>query len=856
MALPLVLAGPILRRVEPRLCTVWVALRESARVEVAVWEGAQFATADAGLVASHDPPIAVHVRDTRRFGEQLHVAVVGVPVLDSAPALLPNHSYSYDVQFTGAFGRSNLRDAGLLKDETSDARIPGVDPAAPLHLALGYLEDRLPSFTMAGATLDSLRMVHTSCRRPGAPLHDALAWLDKVIEVTQDDTLERPQQLYLTGDQIYADDVADVMLPMLNGLGQELVGGTELVPIIGKPVAGTMKNFPAARRTKLFRFEARFSSGSSSNHLITFGEYAAMYLSVWSSRMWRKLATLDEIFVPASPDTILDGQLTEWEKCGKYRAAAEKPDPLQNWRDAHGPGMTEEGLNTERFRASVPRVARALANVPTYMICDDHDITDDWNISQRWVNRVYSSPMGATVVRNGLLAYGIFQGWGNDPSAFDDPTKPTGQFLDEAVSVLRGPDVPTPPTVKLDELLGLSVRDADKQVAWNYQVPGPLHLTVVLDTRTKRTFRGQGHAPPNLLGDTLSKQLPDGPLPGGRRLLVVVSPAPVVGPQIIERLGQPVAAIMQDFKIAVEGSSEYDDCNPNGLVVGSERRDVEGWAANEQALESLLEKLAGYETVVILSGDVHFGASVELDYYKKPAVEVPGQPPVVKPPTRILQLIASPCHNTFHGTVQALSRTNALLQRVAGVPAVERIAWKKASPIVLPQGEPVPLARLVRMKREPALLLATGWPSGTTVPDDKGPDWGWRLTLVRDERPNGALPTALRQPFLPSTAELNVLSPLPGYRALAARHATAAMTHFDHLRTIVFNPHIGLVRIEADATGFVLVHALLSQDAPDSVLSSENTVHRMRLEPSARPAPALTVRDPLAEGAQPGGPNG
>jgi hypothetical protein len=371
---------------------------------------------------------------------------------------------------------------------------------------------------------------------------------------------------------------------------------------------------------------------------------------------------------------------------------------------------------------------------------------------------------------------------------------------------------------------------------------------VVLDTRTKRTFRGQGHAPPSLLGDTLGKQIPDGPLPGGRRLLVVVSAAPVVGPQAMERLGQPLAAVVQDFKVAIEGGGdEYDDCNPNGLVVGSERRDVEGWFANEQALESLLEKLAGYETVAILSGDVHFGASAELDYYKKPAVEVPGQPPVVKPPARILQLIASPSHNTFHRTVQALTRTTALLQRLAGEPAVERIAWKKAAPITLPPGEPVPLPRLMRMQREPALLLATGWPPGTTVPADNGPDWGWRLTLVRDQRPNSALPTILRQAFLPAALELNVLDPLPAYRALAARHATSALTRFDHLRTIVFNPHIGLIRIEADAAGFTLVHTLLSQDAPGSVLPAENTVHRMRLEPSSAPPPALTVRDPAAE---------
>ncbi len=370
----------------------------------------------------------------------------------------------------------------------------------------------------------------------------------------------------------------------------------------------------------------------------------------------------------------------------------------------------------------------------------------------------------------------MFQGWGNDPAAFE--TGNNAKFLDEAVDHLKGPDrVPSAPVVNLDALLGITVRDPKKQVKWHYQVPGPLHHTVVLDTRTQRTFRGQGHAPPNLLGDTLKDQLPEGPLAGGREVLFVVSPVPVAGPQIMEQLGQPLAAIAQDFKVAITANEEYDDCNPSGYVVGSERRDVEGWAANEGALESLLERLAGYRTVVLLSGDVHFGASMELDYYVK------GKPA----PARILQLISSPCHNTFDSKVQAFVRTNALLQRVTGEPAVERIAWKKAAPIQLPQGEPVPLARLVRMKREPALLVSEGWPAGTTVPDDKPPDWTWRLTLVRDERPNDALPTALRQPFLPPEAELSLLDPLPAYRALATRHATAAMTHFDHLRTIVFN---------------------------------------------------------------------
>jgi hypothetical protein len=767
------------------------------------------------------------------------VAVVPVPLGEGiTQPLLPGHTYAYDVGLTGSFGTSNLRDAGLLKDETEDERIPGVDEAAPLHLALGYLEDRLPSFIMPGATLESLRIVHASCRRPGAPLHDALAWLDDILKETQDDTLERPQQLYLTGDQIYADDVSDTMLPMLTQLGRELLGPDEMLPVDGKQVAGTLINFPAARRSKLLRMEAKFSTGSASNHLMLFGEFAAMYLAVWSSRVWRKLATLDEIFVGAGPNVAVSGLLTEWENCKKFKGASDD-ESIQKWRAAHEPGMSAENTFTERFRDSVPQVARALANVPTYMMCDDHEITDDWNISKRWINRVFTTPLGIAVVRNGLMAFGIFQGWGNDPVEFETPPNPATEtkgnnhtFLAEAVDVLKGPGtIPSAPTVKLDELLGLTEIKPEKQVKWYFQVPAALHLTVVLDTRTHRTFRGQGHAPPSLLGDTLKSQIPEGPLTLGRELLIVVSPVPVLATASVEQMGQPLAAIAQDFKVATSQMEEYDDCNPSGLRIGSERRDVEGWSANEPALEALLERLAGYTRTVVLSGDVHFGASLELDYWQK------GKPA----PVRILQLTSSPCHNTFHQRVQALTRTNGLLQRAADGPPVERIAWKKESSITLPVGGKVPLARLVRMKRSPALLPARGWPEGAAIPTGKEPDWSWRMKLVRDQRPNDELPTALRQPFLPASAEVNPLDVLPAYRALAARHATSAMTRFDHLRTVVFNANIGLIRVEADAAGFTLVHTLLSQDAPDSVSFAPNTVHRMRLEPSTDPLPQLTV---------------
>ena len=54
------------------------------------------------------------------------------------------------------------------------------------------------------------------------------------------------------------------------------------------------------------------------------------------------------------------------------------------------------------------------------MICDDHEITDDWNIDRKWRDSVRNSKSGSQIIVNGLVAYWAFQAWGNDPDSFDD----------------------------------------------------------------------------------------------------------------------------------------------------------------------------------------------------------------------------------------------------------------------------------------------------------------------------------------------------------------------------------------------------------------------------------------------------
>ena len=70
MQLPLLLAGPILRRVETTLVSVFVALSESADVRITLWDGR--VTAGSGNPWFSSAPAGA---TTVRVGAKLHVVV-------------------------------------------------------------------------------------------------------------------------------------------------------------------------------------------------------------------------------------------------------------------------------------------------------------------------------------------------------------------------------------------------------------------------------------------------------------------------------------------------------------------------------------------------------------------------------------------------------------------------------------------------------------------------------------------------------------------------------------------------------------------------------------------------------------
>jgi hypothetical protein len=154
LELPLLLVGPILRRVETTLATVWIALSEAATVRLLVWEGSVEAGAGGQpfIVSSHQGEM------TWRIGDKLHLGLLTARIPEaSGKAFQADNIYSYDVEITVDGPTQNLKSLHMLGAETVD----GI-----AHVPLGYAADRLPTFAPPPSQLADLRILYGSCRRP------------------------------------------------------------------------------------------------------------------------------------------------------------------------------------------------------------------------------------------------------------------------------------------------------------------------------------------------------------------------------------------------------------------------------------------------------------------------------------------------------------------------------------------------------------------------------------------------------------------------------------------------------------------------------------------------------------------
>lgn len=520
--LPLVLAGPLLRRLEATRVVFW-------------------------LVASRPltPELHLHVPDSDRLvlpldarccqivpvGRHAFVHLIDVPLDTPLPC---DTQIDYDLRLDGR----------------------GIEDWAP-HLL--YQGASRPNFVVR-ARLDHL--LHGSCRKPHFPAEDGLLCADRLL-ASPHDPHQRPALLMMSGDQVYADDVAGPMLRVIHaliarlGLFEECLEGAVIrdsAALYGHPASYYHRGdlLPALKSNETLRErffggvrKPIFTSSNADNHLVTFAETLAMYLLVWSPVPWSLIA-------PDMPPLTAERQ-------ARYRL--------------------EQGC-LEGFIAGLGDVARVLAHLPSLMIFDDHDITDDWNLSAQWEETAYGHPFSRRIIGNALLAYLLCQAWGNNPDVFTEPLEKC-QRLFGGVGDDRHLD-----SLLQDEL----IQDLLRFQNWHFQMPTTPAL-LVLDTRTRR-WRSESnlHKPSGLLDwealCELQQELLDHPS------AIIVSPAPIFGVKLIETVQKIFAW-----------------CGYPLLV------DAENWMAHRGAAQVILNIFRHSRTpghYVILSGDVHYSFVYEV----------------------------------------------------------------------------------------------------------------------------------------------------------------------------------------------------------------------------------------------------
>jgi len=555
--LPQVIAGPIVRKVTSTECHIWVvtsnadspALNLSAN-EVVVSGNCQRETIRVGKYAfihllsftSSEP-----FEDTARIGYSL--------------------SFSDDAQ--QASWENEQR--GLLYDGQSS-------------LCFHYTE-----------TPETI--LHGSCRKPHFHSDDALAQVDVLHKNAFKKQNDFPDLLLMTGDQIYADDVAGPMLKAIHsvidrlGLYHEALEGAvvtntnelathehgyyereQLLPQIATNTVLSSIFFGAKKKPV-------FTSVNAQNHLIGSAEIIAMYLLVWSDTLWADI-NIDKDGIPP-----------------KYHAIFDKE---------------HEALNG--FVKQLPQVRRALAHIPTYMIFDDHDVTDDWNLTRGWEQEVYGNPLSKRMIGNALIGYLLCQGWGNAPKKVAPLIAKVQESMGE--SGLNSHDE------IIDDLL-----DFDQ---WHYRLDTTPPIEV-LDTRTQR-WRSESNMnkPSGLMDWEALCDFQHSII--GKESVIVVSAAPIYGVKVIE-------AIQKVFTFFGKA-----------LTV-----DAENWMAHKGTANVILNIFRHYKTppdFIILSGDVHYSFvyDVRLRFRRNSP--------------HITQFTCSGLKNAFpDGLIKWLDRLNRVLYR-------------------------------------------------------------------------------------------------------------------------------------------------------------------------------------------------
>jgi hypothetical protein len=294
-------------------------------------------------------------------------------------------------------------------------------------------------------------------------------------------------------------------------------------------------------------------------------------------------------------------------------------------------------------------IRQVFAALPVYMIFDDHEVTNGWNISPTWRALALQRGLEQTLV-DGLVAYWIYQGWGNIcmQRAEDHPLVAIMQK-----AALRGEDA-------LEDLRAWMRREVyeDTTLRWHYQIPTAPPIFVA-DVRADRPAILNGvtscDAPARIMSreqmtelriwmreqDSTDVLLVSSvpvlltPFIGFAEYLTAIRPLQHVPFRPLRRLGSYVAGLQQ--KLALSMSFDH-------------------WQVFAETWREFVKLLAAHKhDIVVLSGDVHFSYSIEArrGFF------------LSRRHASVYQLVASPFNNVLERRDRRLIVAQAWIKRMA-----------------------------------------------------------------------------------------------------------------------------------------------------------------------------------------------
>lgn len=337
---------------------------------------------------------------------------------------------------------------------------------------------------------------------------------------------------------------------------------------------------------------------------------------------------------------------------------------IRERRDTH-PAPGEEVLDFEEYTFlyreswSDPRIRWLFSTVSVSMLWDDHDMSDDWNISRSWHEEMEAKEWWHERAIAGIVSYWVYQHLGNlSPRELDE---------DELYRKVRGN--PDATALLRDWAHGLG--GTAEGVRWSYCRDLDGVRAIFMDSRAARVLTRERRS---MFDDEVWEWLEEHTTGDFDHLLIATTVPFLLSPGFDrleawnERLcdgawGGPVARLSERLRRAV---------------------DFDHWAAFQfsfQRLRGLLEEIgAGRRgrapaSIVVLSGDVHHAYLAEMGFRPEAGVR-----------SAVAQLVCSPYRNPLQERERRVVRAGfsrpfaalaGALARLAGAPP-PGMGWRTA----------------------------------------------------------------------------------------------------------------------------------------------------------------------------------